>query len=116
MNKLLDCGHPESEHSEITTGYGILNGKTFCYECCAVMDKLAMHEDGKYTLYLVKRDNGYHVVNWPSSLDIKVKSYKRGNHNLAGSRIDVWFNFEGEKWHGVQYGEFTQICHCKRIK
>ncbi len=117
MNELLDCGHPASEHSEITTGYGRdENGKTFCYACCAEGDKQYMREHGKITLYLVNRNGKYFVTNWPSSLEFKVTGFSKGFHNIARTRYDVWFTFEGQNWHGVQYGDMTQICHCKRVK
>ena len=110
--ELLECGHPESEHSSSTRGYGVLNGKRHCYECCAKMDKEQMRKDGKTTLYLSKN----RITNWPGSLSIPIKYQKTGMHNIARTRIDAWFTFEGEEWHGVQYGEWTQIIHCKRNK
>jgi hypothetical protein len=40
-----------------------------------------------------------------------------GRHNIAGVRYDVWFRGpDGHVWWGVQYGDMTQICHCKRTK
>ena len=74
-----------------------------------------MRQHGRITLYLAKHDDKYEVTNWPSSLRLKA-SVKVGNHNIAGSRYDTWFNFEGVVWHGVCYGENTQLCHCKRTK
>jgi hypothetical protein len=112
--ELLDCGHPVSEHLSITTGYGTdKDGKKHCYECCAVRDKAAMIEDGKATLYLAKNE----VTNWPGSLRFAVSYTRKGRHNIAGSRHDVWFTGpDGKRWHGVQFGENTQLCHCRRIK
>lgn len=72
-----------------------------------------MDKHGKTTLYL---SNG-EVTNWPGTLRFPLWSSKRGRHNIAGTRKDVWFkDGSGNMWHGVQYGEFTQICHCKRLK
>ena len=29
---------------------------------------------------------------------------------------DVWFiGPDGKEWHGVQYGDLTQVCHCRRV-
>ena len=120
----LDCGHPPSEHSDCTTGYGIdKNGKKHCYTCCGERDKADMRSSGKATLYLSSKPHPqfdwqkrYFVSNWPGSLLIEVGFVKKGRHNIAGTRCDVWFTFEGAEWHGVQYGENTQICHCKRVK
>lgn len=111
--ELLDCGHEPSAHSEITTGYGIdSDDKKHCYGCCALKDKERMKQEGKITLYLVKNE----VTNWTGSLRFPVTYQKRGNHNIAGVRYDVWFWVDGEKWHGIQYGDNTQICRCKRIR
>lgn len=115
----LDCGHPESPHSEITTGYGVTqDGRKICYSCCAEQDKQQMRQDGRITLYLVERDGRHYVTNWPGSLEIPVKSFRKSHHNMAGKngRTDVWFTFEGQNWHGYQIGQWNEICHCKRTK
>jgi hypothetical protein len=116
---ILDCGHEPSEHSEHTTGYGQdSEGKRYCYACCAQRDRENMIRDGRITLYLTREDNGsWWVGNWPGSAKFKVGSYRKGGHNIARTRHDVWFmGPDGKEWHGVQYGENTQICHCKRSK
>lgn len=110
------------------TGYGLdKDGNKICYECCAIRDRAEMDRDGKITLYLTyetfKLDGktvllcgSAKVTNWPGTLEYKGYVTK-GKHNIAGSRYDVWFtDHDGKKWHGVQYGENTQICHCKRLK
>jgi hypothetical protein len=62
------------------------------------------------------------VANWPGTLEFKVAKMTVGHHNIAGTRYDVWFtvvNVETgcrENWHGVQYGENTMICRCRRLK
>lgn len=113
MKTLLDCGHEESEHSDLTTGYGTDNeGKKYCYACCAEQDREQMRKDGDITLYL---HNGK-VTNWPSSLVFVPYHERKGRHNIAGTRTDVWFSFEGTTWHGTQYGSFSEICRCKLVK
>ena len=107
----LDCGHQEFE-----SRYGIaLDGKTYCYDCCAEREKQYMWETGEAVLYLVQRGGEYYVIDWPGRLSIPVGQISKGKHNWAGTRYDVWFNFEGTEWHGVQYGESTQLCHCRRV-
>ena len=130
--EVLECGHVESQHSEITRGYGTNSkGERHCYACCAEQDKTHMREHGKICLYLstrtpdqdgqiARRDSfgkygDARITNWPNSLEFKGR-FCKGRHNIAGSRYDVWFTFENTNWHGVQYGENTQILHCKRIK
>ena len=127
--KLLDCGHEPSPHSECTTGYGQdKNGKTFCYACCAENDRKAMIETGKAVLYLSKtrdaKDFGdgidrseWSITNWPGSLFFPVCEPRKSRHNIARWRYDAWFKGpDGFVWHGVQYGDNTQLCHCKRTK
>ena len=113
----------EKSKNSFTSGYG-LNDKNekVCYNCCAERDKEYMREHGKNTLYLVKttkQETGlpfYHITNWPGSLSFDITNRRVGRHNIAGVRYDVWFVFEGFYWHGVTYGDNTQLCHCKRTK
>lgn len=114
--EILECGHPESPHGNFTRGWGRdETGKRFCYECCAKQDREYMQAHGRITLYLDQKT--WKVTNWPGSLAYKVIAHSKGRHNWAGVRYDVWFlDEQGHKWHGVQYGNYTQLCHCKRVK
>lgn len=112
------------------TGYATTDTGKVCYTCCGKLEKKSMLETGKAILYLVldmpfskekpnlaqstNFGNGK-VTNWPNSLSFPCR-VKRGSHNWARTRYDVWFKVEGQNWHGVQYGDFTQLCHCRRIK
>ena len=107
----------------VGTGYAIdtANHK-ICYECAAEGDKQWMRDNIKTTLYLtIKPDYQYsdygdaEITNWPASLKLTGR-YHRGRHNFARTRYDVWFEFEGQSWYGVQYGDMTQILHCKKIR
>ena len=124
---MLDCGHEPSEHLPITTGYGRdAEGRTFCYECAARMDRESMIETGKATLYLVERPSGIlgtfdpvrrFITNWPESLEFPIGRFRKGKHSIARTRYDAWFTGpDGKQWHAVQYGENTQIAHCQRVK
>lgn len=110
---ILDCGHEPSPHLSFTTGYGVdRSGRKHCYECCAKRDVADMVSTGRATLYL---SNG-EVSNWPGSLKFRAH-VRKGRHNIARTRYDAWFTGpDGKQWHGVQYGDNTQICHCKRLK
>lgn len=110
---ILDCGHEPSVHLEFTTGYGTYNGETQCYECCARIDREAMVETGKATLY----DTENEITNWPGSLRFRITWRQTGKHNIAGKRYDAWFDGpDGYQWHCVRYGDMTQLAHCKRTK
>lgn len=71
---------------------------------------------GKINLYLTYGKEEKYVSNWIGSLKIYLHRIKASPHNIAGTRRDFWFNIDGSKFHGVQYGEFSQIAHCTRTK
>jgi len=102
--------------SDSTTGYGTDdNGNKACFDCCGIVDKMRMVKQGRAVLYLDYA--GGTVSNWPGTYKVNVWSSKTGRHNIAGKRYDVWFKGpDGHYWHGVTYGDYTQICHCKRTK
>lgn len=127
--ELLDCGHPPSDHSDITTGYGRWKNEetgewqTFCYACGAEKERDWMIVKGKTILYLVQHNDGTcEITDWPGELRFRVLSLRKGRHNIARVRYDVWFHGPDEyggysaMWWGVQYGDNTQLCHCKRIR
>ena len=122
-------------------GYGLDNDdNVVCYRCCAVDDLNHMRNNGRHVLYLslitpeahhtrqyTDRKGQTHaakLTNWPGSLtfDNVCISYNSTGHYTpnAGymSRYDVWFTLDGDGywWHGVQYGDYTQLCHVKRTK
>ena len=106
--KLLDCGHEPSPHSAATTGYGKnAEGKTFCYDCAAELDREQLRT-GRATLYLSKDAKGLHqVTNWPGSLKIECGLWKfeQCGGGFGAQRTDCWFYFEGRKFHGVNRGD-----------
>ncbi len=121
MNKQLECsqcGNVIAPKPDVAIGYAIRNaGNLVCYDCCAREAEEFMQKHGQIALYLVlthgaKRE----VMNWPGSLRFPVRHYKEGKHNMARIRRDVWFDFKGYQWHGVQYGEFSELCYCRKTK
>lgn len=113
--QVLDCGHAIGAHDPVTSGYGTEpnTGRRLCFKCCGLKDEEAMRKTGRITLYLSGQPGFYKLTNWPGTLKIAPYRVRKGRHNIAGSRYDVWFSFNGQEWHGVQYGENTQLCHCK---
>jgi hypothetical protein len=109
---------PYNAYSDITPGYGkTKDDKICCYPCCAEEDKRIMRETGRRVLYLTSANGGgYRITNWPGSLEFSTTYASKGGHNIAGVRRDVWFKFEGKLWHGVQYGNTSQLCYCKVTK
>lgn len=105
----------------VGTGYGIAdrnNPQFVCYACCGKREREAMIRTGKATLYLQHQNGGLNgtVTDWPGTLRFSC-GVRIGRHNIAGRRYDVWFTGpDGAQWHGTQYGDNTQIVHCRRTK
>ena len=117
MDTCIKCNKEIIKSDNCSTGYGTdKDDNKVCYACCAIADREQMRTTGRITLYLVKTDRRLAVTNWPNSLSFVVSYCRTGQHNIAGVRYDVWFYFENTQWHGVQYGDNTQLCHCKRNK
>jgi hypothetical protein len=135
------CGQVKPIQKEGGTGYaympvGIGNDEwPVCYACCGEIDAEWMDTHDRISLYLTHDETHEQdtrlrkpslpakVSNWPGTLSYPVKQMKCGKHNIAAYRIDVWFYRQRkdnpaitEVWHGVQYGECTQIVHCRKLK
>lgn len=112
------CNQVKTHTDSISTGYGTTtDGKKHCFACCGETDKEYMDTHKRITLYLTEKDGQHYVTNWPSTLSYKTGHVQVGRHNIAGKRYDVWFrDYQGKCWHGTQYGDNTQLCHCKQVK
>lgn len=106
------------------TGYAIDQRGFVCYACCGENDRRDMIASGKALLYLTREpiaDRHYpfadgKITNWPGTLAMPCR-VRRGHHNIARHRYDAWFKGpDGANWHGVQYGDNTQIIRCRRLK
>jgi hypothetical protein len=118
MSEILECGHPESPHSDITRGYGQDEaGNRYCYACCADRDRKTMTDNGVIALYLVQRGNEYRLINWPGSLEFIPHHVRRSPHGggFGSQRTDAWFSFNGEPWHAVCRGDMD-LARCHRLK
>jgi hypothetical protein len=127
-----DCGHVPSEHTPHTTGYGWMSvdGQmlSFCYECCVSKEREQMESTGKACLYFMSQEpthaRGYpgialgKVSDWAGKLTFPCRYRRRANaHNWGLSRTDAWFkDAQGREWHGVLYGDNTQLMRCRRLK
>ena len=96
------------------TGYGDVDGKIVCYACCGKLDAEYMRTHDKISLYLNTATQT--VSNWPGTLRFASGPIRVGRHNIAGKRYDCWFVAVGANWHGVQYGDNTQIVRCRKVK
>lgn len=115
----VNCGLCGAEciPSGCTLGYGTHeNGTKMCFACCAVGDALTMEATGKATMYLTQGIGAAWITNWPGTLKFNATCVRKGRHNIAGTRYDVYFRVNGAEWHGVQYGENTQLLRCKRTR
>ena len=111
-----DCG-AEFKPAGCGTGYAVTAaGNRICYECCAKRDRAEMLATGRATLYLTgDHDTAPEATNWPGTLRFQCGAVRRSRHNVARWRYDTWFiGPDGHRWHGVQYGDNTQILHCRK--
>lgn len=94
------------------TGYALTHeGERICYGCCAEDDRETMRHTGRITLYL----NAHEVKNWPGTLRLPIirrTEQRRAQFGLP--RIEVWFMFEGQSWHGVHLGDDNTLVRCVR--
>lgn len=116
----IDCGRVITGDG-IFTGYGITtDGSVVCFDCCGTRDReklLALNPGESMAMYLTRdADGAGEVTNWPGTFRIRIHATRRGRHNFAGSRTDVWFPFGGNAYHGVQYGSNTDVIHVTRVK
>ena len=72
----------------------------------------------KGVLYLTETGNREGLVSqWAGNVIARGVPLKKSWHNMAGpnGRTDVWFDFDGSTWHGVNIGD-NQILRVKRNK
>lgn len=114
------CGK-ECRPDGFTAGYGVIpeTEDKICYSCCGELDKqqlLKAKPGDKFYMYLTGNiQYGYYVSNWPGSFKIRVYP-RKGRHNIAGVRYDFWFCLGNNEFHGVQYGDNTQVAHIRCLK
>lgn len=124
-----DCKRAVPFKLEGGTGYARVDAPggevLICYPCSSKRERADLIERGKGALYLCGTPSfgmaadgkGLRLTDWPGCLCFPVQAHSKGRHNLAGTRIDVWFTGpDGKPWHGVSYGEMTQLCHVRRLK
>lgn len=126
------ASHPDAP--ALKPGESLERSPAVCYQCCADDERARMIETGRAMLYLAPRANAPHgstwrtrdartnearywyLTDWPGGLEFAVKYMSKGAHNMARTRYDVTFTGpDGKPWRGTQYGENTQICHCRRL-
>lgn len=105
------CKQTVSTPVGVGTGYGVINDKLHCYDCCGEMDAERMKIEGKISLYLaVSSKNQGKVTNWPGTLSFPcLYNVKTRNWQFTGP--------DGKPWYGVSMsGESNQIINCRRLK
>jgi len=81
----------------------------------AELEVEAMKASGRAVLYRRTIGARIHVGTWEGSTNFPVTCCRESRHNIAGTREDVWFNFDGSRWHGVNIGD-NDICRVHRCK
>jgi hypothetical protein len=116
---ILDCGHAPSEHSHCTTGYGELNGKRYCYDCCTAQDKQAI-SDAKASEGFVAYLNSdcTRVTNWPGRELGRVFSKRKAYNAMArGYRLNIRVKmFDGSIWFATACAGGGMYCRLRKTK
>lgn len=127
MDQCEMCGR-ELAPEKSTTGYGLRDGKKYCFTCCAELDKRDLRETGVlqgYITYRQKPTSGSYgteyledgaFTNWPGSFRLPVAYVKKSFSAAGGIRTDFWVMFEGRRYHGTNYGYSSQIATIRLVK
>jgi hypothetical protein len=114
--KCCACGQNKPVQHDGGTGYGTDKaGNKICYECIGLEELFALRAAKPGETFIMYFD-GKQVMNWPGSFKQTVTRVHAGRHNIAGKRYDFYFFVNRKPFHGVTYGDNTQIAHVKRIK
>lgn len=109
----LDCGHPESPHSDITRGYGTrADGTRHCYDCCQRFD-LETIASGEPIVAYVSSDKRS-IVNWPGRELMRIRAIwtsKRARKTYC-TAIDR----QGKQWSGVGPAESGTYVRLRPMK
>lgn len=98
----LECGHPGSDHSDITRGYGRdADGKRYCYACCTQRDLELLADCARnnkpFGAYLVNN----RIQNWPGhDLGLAVHVGKKHPFSRERNYIRATDN-QGNSWYGT---------------
>jgi len=116
MEKIMcDCGHLESDHGEITRGYGTDgNGKTMCYACCEADDKSRLLADNGFLGYI--SSDGKNLVGWPGWVLGTVVKWG-GRHSWSRERHYITVrDCHGQLWHGTgAEGMWARLRKCRAV-
>lgn len=104
------------EPNGIGTGYGVTpDGIVHCYACCADVDRESIMQGRPFVGYLVTSGERPEVTNWPGTFRVRAH-VRRGRHNIARERRDVWaYMPDGFIWYGRNAGD-TQLLMMRRTK
>ncbi len=116
------CGQDKTHTSDTTTGYALDREKNkICFDCCGINDAKDLKElpiGKKKYLYLDEKTRI--ITNWPGTFKFQTGEIKISWHKVPRApsirRYDTWFVYDGQRYHGVQYGDNTTIVHIRRLK
>lgn len=115
------CGEDKTHPADsCSTGYASSDsGKKTCFDCMGKRDTielLDMKPGQRWALYMTVKDGIRRVSNWPGTFSRPVDCLRISRHNWGLKRYDVWFTVQGERFHGYQIGDNTDICHVRKLK
>jgi hypothetical protein len=105
---ILDCGHPESSHGNVTRGYGITaDGKKHCYACCEARDKDTLKAETSFFAYL--SSDKKQITGWPGWMLMRVTSTHKRLLGFSRDSQNYCYHIRatdvhGHKWYGTSPG------------
>jgi hypothetical protein len=107
---VLDCGHPESSHSDITNGWGTDGeGKRHCLACCYLGDLARMEAGEPITAYLAKSPFDHVISTWNGQVLAHVRDFSVVSCGgfASGHKRTAWRGIgvrDGKRYHGTGPG------------
>lgn len=111
-----NCKRTITHESTVSTGYATnKENEKICFACCGLHDEQefrALKPGEKIYFYF----DGEKLTNWPGTFKITPYHTRNGKHNIGRTRVDAWFKFNHNLYHGVQIGEWNQVMKVTRVK
>ena len=113
--RVLDCGHKPSPHSEHTTGTGhTTDGREVCWNCSNSLEAAEFSKAQHYCAYL--SDDGKTITTWPGGVLAQVAQLWSVHNNMAGEILRIRaVAADGSRWHGTSPGR-GMYCRLHRSK
>ena len=97
--------------------YTVKDDKVYCGICTSELIKEEMRKTGKIELYLNTYDDDWYISDWLGNLRFPIIKKQIIINKIGRYRriYKVLFKLEDDWWFGIQKGNLSNICQCRRI-